>query len=75
LTLVDLDDAGLIVAMIDRLVRDGEISALKGDGCRLRDEDLGSPRPASDFPGPLRFVLRPSPRALSSSEGPVRNWR
>jgi len=33
------------VAMIDRLVHHAEILSLKGDSYRLRDKDLGSPRP------------------------------
>jgi DNA replication protein DnaC len=39
-------DDVVAAAMIDRLVHHAEIVALKGDSYRLRDRDLGSPRPA-----------------------------
>src|SRR3954471_12570571 len=41
-----LGDAVAAAAMIDRLVHHAEIVALKGDSYRLRDRDLGTPRPA-----------------------------
>jgi DNA replication protein DnaC len=39
-------DDVVAAAMIDRLVHHAEIVALKGDSYRLRDRDLGGPRPA-----------------------------
>jgi DNA replication protein DnaC len=41
-----LHAALVAAAMIDRLVHHAEIVALKGDSYRLRDRDLGGPRPA-----------------------------
>ncbi len=38
------DDA-VAVAMVDRLVHHAELISLKGDSYRLRDRDLGPPRP------------------------------
>jgi hypothetical protein len=38
-------DEATAVAMIDRLVHHAEILSLKGDSYRLRDKDLGTPRP------------------------------
>jgi DNA replication protein DnaC len=40
-------DDVVAAAMIDRLVHHAEIVALKGDSYRLRDRDLGGPRPAN----------------------------
>jgi DNA replication protein DnaC len=39
-------DDVVAAAMIDRLVHHADIVALKGDSYRLRDRDLGAPRPA-----------------------------
>jgi hypothetical protein len=48
-------DEATAVAMIDRLVHHAEILSLKGDSYRLRDKDLGTPRPLTD---PLGSALR-----------------
>jgi hypothetical protein len=49
-------DEATAVAMIDRLVHHAEILSLKGDSYRLRDKDLGTPRPR--LTEPLRSALR-----------------
>ena len=49
--------------MIDRLVHHAEILALKGDSYRLRDKDLGPPRPPSTDQAPCSA----SPSGLSSA--------
>jgi hypothetical protein len=48
-------------AMIDRLVHDAEIVALKGDSCRLRDRDLA--RPTRDERTELRGLPDPASTA------------
>jgi IstB-like ATP binding protein len=56
------------VAMIDRLVHHAEILSLKGDSYRLRDKDLGTPRPR--LTDPLRSAFRaPLRRPVTTPTG------